>query len=166
MLVFGLISCESLVPNDPTSSSVQFVQPLSSDTIVALINEERAQGHVCGGEGYFPPAPAVAWHSQLEEAAARHASDMAVHDFVGHSGSDGSNPAQRVSDTGYQWRSVAENAAGGYDSERAVIDAWLSSSGHCVNIMQAGYQHIGAAKAVRESSRYHTYWALVLASPQ
>jgi uncharacterized protein YkwD len=134
-------------------------------TALNLINAARAKPRTCGTKSY-PAAPPVNWNLLLEQAAQRHSDDMAARNFFSHTGSDGSNPATRISATGYSWWSLGENIAAGYTSVQAVIDAWLKSPGHCANIMSSRFKDIGLARAVNSSSRYGTYWTLDLATPR
>lgn len=51
--------------------------------------------------------PALTLHSQLSQAAQRHSDDMALNDFMSHTGSDGSSPWDRIRATGYTYRRAA-----------------------------------------------------------
>ena len=55
------------------------------------------------------PAPPVAPNAQLTLAARRHSQDMLNESFQGHVGSDGSTFAQRVTQAGYVYSTIAEN---------------------------------------------------------
>ncbi|MGA7979114.1 MAG: CAP domain-containing protein [Chromatiaceae bacterium] len=134
-------------------------------TMLALVNQARAVGRICGQEGYFPPASPVSWNDLLAQAAQRHSDDMANNNFFSHIGSDGTNVANRVTDTGYDWSAVGENIAAGYETVQSVVQAWLDSPGHCANIMQPLFEEMGAAKAVNPNSYYQIYWTQVFAAP-
>jgi len=90
--------------------------------------------------------------------------DMASRGEVGHAGSDGSTADERLAREGYQWGRVGENVAVGYPSADEVVRAWLSSKGHCMNIMNPGFNEIGSAWAwgVYQGVSYARYWTLVL----
>ncbi len=133
--------------------------------ILKLINSARATPRTCGTRTYAAARP-VTWSMLLETAAQQHSDDMATRNFFSHTGSDGSTPASRISNTGYQWWYIGENIAAGYSTPKAVIDAWLRSSGHCANIMNGRIEEIGVAKAVNPSSRYGVYWTLDVADPR
>ena len=83
-----------------------------------------------------------------------------------HRGSDDSEPAVRVTRTGYRWRTVAENIAAGGTDAQTVVRGWLDSPGHCTNIMGAQFSEMGVAYAVDPKSRAGIYWAQVFASPR
>lgn len=134
--------------------------------LLARINEARARGARCGNEGTFGPAPPLAWSGTLAQAAAAHTRDMASHNVFSHTGTDGSVLAQRVDAAGYRWRSIAENIAGGRDSPRGVIDQWVTSPGHCANLMSPRFVHVGVACAPGgPRSTYTHYWTMTLGTP-
>ncbi len=132
---------------------------------LSLVNDARAQGRQCGA-GFYAAVPPVSWNSSLENAAQRHSNDMAIRDFFSHTGSDGSTPADRVSNAGYRWRAVAENIAAGYTTPDSAVQTWLNSPGHCANIMGPDYRHLGVAKALNLSGRYRIYWTQLFAAPR
>jgi uncharacterized protein YkwD len=132
-------------------------------TVLNLINQARAQTRQCGTVTY-PATKPVIWNTQLEAAAQGHSNDMASHNFFSHTGSDGLNVASRVTAQDYRWRTVGENIAAGTTTAEATVNLWLSSAGHCANIMNPAFSEIGAAKAENSASDYRIYWTLVLAN--
>ena len=133
--------------------------------MVKYINRARAKKRNCGDEIYSP-VQAVSWNTLLYNAASVHAQDMATHNLFSHTGSDNSSTGDRVSDTGYDWKAVAENISGGTDTPEQTIDRWLASPRHCHNIMNAIYTEIGMACVVNHASEYEIYWTLVLGHSQ
>ena len=83
-----------------------------------------------------------------------------------HEGRNGSTPGQRVTQAGYRWRAVGENVAAGQPTADAVMAAWLSSPGHCANIMNGQYTEMGIASAANERDKYGVYWTMSLAAPR
>ena len=132
--------------------------------MVRLINVARASGGKCGRKR-FRPAKAVHWNNDLAAAARSHSTDMAHRNRLSHTGSSNSTVEKRVGRAGYIWRAVGENVAGGLNNCEAVVSGWLKSPGHCENIMEPAFTEIGAACAINKTSRYKTYWTLVLAAP-
>lgn len=130
--------------------------------ILDLINQARSQGRNCG-DTYFPAVNPLTWNSQLYQAARKHTEDMVTHNFFSHTGSDGSNAGDRILAAGYSWYTYRENIAAGYFSAQEVVSGWLSSPGHCRNIMNSSVTNMGAAKATGGS--YGMYWTQVFASP-
>lgn len=90
---------------------------------------------------------------QLTEAARAHAADMAAKRFMSHTGSDGSNPGTRISRAGYVGFTWGENVAAGYTSPDAVCNAWMNSTGHRANILNANFRDCGIA-------RVGNYWCV------
>ena len=133
--------------------------------MVNLVNRARSKKRYCGSKP-CPPVHAVRWNPRLADAALKHSRDMAKHDFFNHTGSNETSVVQRVNSTGYTWRSVGENIYAGHEISEEVVAGWLTSAGHCSNIMSFKFTEIGAACFSNPSSQFGTYWTLVLASPQ
>ncbi|NLD42686.1 MAG: hypothetical protein GX657_04235 [Chloroflexi bacterium] len=123
--------------------------------VIELINRERA------ARGLAP----LAGEARLAAAAAAHAADMAANDFVGHLGSDGAGPAERLERVGYAWSACGEVVAGGQPSPAAVVAAWMASEGHRAILLGSAYTEVGAGRATSAASRYGTYWVALLAAP-
>lgn len=135
-----------------------------SDTI-NLVNAFRAQPRTCGTTTY-PAAPALTWNDKLAQAAYGHSLDMATNNYFSHTSRDGRTFAQRISATGYQWRSAGENIAAGYSTTAAVMAGWQKSPGHCANLMNKSFVHIGlSCSKGTATSTYPTYWTMDLAKP-
>ncbi len=135
---------------------------IDSSMLVA-INEARSRARKCGSV-YMPAAGPVVWNRKMAGAALGHSMDMASHGEAGHTGSDGSTADERLTREGYHWGSVGENVAVGYPSADEVVRAWLSSKGHCMNIMNPGFNEIGSAWAwgIYRGGSSARYWTLVL----
>jgi len=131
------------------------------------VNQARASGRYCGA-AYFNAAPPVAWNDTLAMAAYLHSFDMATNGFFSHTGSDGSSLGVRITREGYEWWSCGENIAVGYPTVSAVIQGWLGSEGHCRNIMNPGFEEIGAGVAEGPYSGMPSarYWTFDLAIPR
>nr|WP_276606632.1 CAP domain-containing protein [Haliea sp. SAOS-164] len=131
------------------------------------VNSFRSQRRSCGARGTFNAAPALTWNCKLESAALGHSRDMANNNFFSHTGSNGSSLGTRASQAGYSWSALAENIAAGtsLSSPTAAVQAWISSDGHCANMMGASYVHIGAAKFSNASSTYGLYWTQMFGRP-
>jgi uncharacterized protein YkwD len=127
-----------------------------------LINQRRAAGATCGARGSFAPARPLVAQPPLTQAALGHSRDMADNDYFSHDSRDGRTMADRVSATGYAWRSIGENIAAGYDTLAQTIDGWMSSEGHCANLMNPDFTEYGLACARNDASRFRIYWTLDL----
>jgi uncharacterized protein YkwD len=138
----------------------------ASKQVLMLVNKARAQARRCGNESFVATTP-LKLNEQLTEAAQHHASDMAKYHYLEHEGRDGSTHAQRVSRTGYEWKIVGENIAGGVGTAQEVVDGWLDSPHHCANIMDPKYTEMGVAFAINDDDEtYSVYWAQEFAVPK
>ncbi len=126
-------------------SSVTIVYNVDKTKLLQLVNDVRQTGCNCGTTT-MPPVAAVAWNDKLAKAAYDHSSDMKSNDYFSHTGLNGSNAGQRITAAGYIWKTYGENIAKGYASEQAVMNGWLSSEGHCKNIMNANFKEMGVGK--------------------
>ncbi len=131
--------------------------------LIQSVNKARRNGRSCGSK-YYGPASPIRWNKKLEKAAQHHSNDMAFNDFFDHTGSDGSQPWDRVTDAGYSWSTVGENIAAGYSTPAAVMNGWLGSPGHCANIMNPAFKQMGVAYTIDEGSEYRIYWTQVFAA--
>jgi uncharacterized protein YkwD len=132
----------------------------AGQTVLRLTNAARAKSASCGSQ-QFSPAPELRWNAQLAAAALAHSQDMARQNYFRHRASDGSQVGDRATGQGYAWRRIGENIATGQGSAESVMSAWLSSPGHCANLMQAGFTEMGAAFAVNPGSDTTIYWTQV-----
>jgi len=132
--------------------------------MVKLINQARVRKRYCGDRP-CSPVRSIKWNEKLARAALMHSKDMATNDFFSHRGSEGSLTKNRVNQNRYSWGVLGENIYAGSETSEGVVEGWLESADHCENIMTAEFTEIGAACYRNPSSKYGTYWTLVLASP-
>ncbi|MGW3338777.1 CAP domain-containing protein [Streptomyces sp. NPDC001009] len=105
--------------------------------VVELVNAERAK------VGCSP----VELNSTLSKAAQDHSADMAAHNTMSHTGSDGSDPGSRITAAGYRWSAYGENVAYGYSTPEQVMAGWMDSPGHRENILNCSFKEIGVGLA-------------------
>lgn len=128
------------------TSAPALAVPTFEDQVLALTNGERSA----------VGCPALTPNAQLAAAAKRHSDDMARTGNFSHTGTDGSTAAQRVTDAGYHFRTMAENIAAGQASAEEVVRAWMNSEGHRANIMNCELRDLGVAHAVDGNKK--VYW--------
>lgn len=128
---------------------------LDKEEARGLINRYRAEN------GLGP----LAIDSALTRAAQRHSADLARHDKISHTGSDGSDPWNRVRGSGYKARLAAENVGAGQRSIAEVFRGWQDSPGHNKNLLLADATQMGIALVTDPGTRYGTFWTLVLGTP-
>ena len=128
--------------NDTTSTKPATV---NRTKMLQLVNDVRKRGCQCG-DTYYYSAPPLAWNNQLELAAYNHSTDMAKQKFFSHKAPDGSRGGTRLERAGYKWKTFGENIGQGFKTEKEMVDGWLSSPGHCKNIMNKAYTEMGVAR--------------------
>jgi len=107
-----------------------------------LTNAVRAQGANCGGQE-FPPAGPLVMQEHLRCSSRLHSVDMAARDFFEHINPDGVGPGERIEEAGYNWMGFGENIGWGYESPEGMMDGWVTSPGHCSNIMTDWFTELG-----------------------
>ncbi|MGY1583120.1 CAP domain-containing protein [Streptomyces sp. MN13] len=124
----------------PSSPSTPQATPTASGAVaqvVELVNAERAKA------GCSP----LKVNATLTKAAQAHSEDMAAHQNMSHTGSDGSSPGDRITRAGYNWSTYGENVAYGYSTPEKVMAGWMSSPGHKANILKCEFKEIGVGLA-------------------
>ncbi|MFF5142733.1 CAP domain-containing protein [Streptomyces sp. NPDC013157] len=119
--------------------------------VLELVNAER------GKVG----CSALTLNTTLTKVAQAHSEDMALHQNMSHSGSDGSSPGDRITGAGYTWSAYGENVAYGYASPEQVMAAWMASPGHKANILNCAFKEIGVGLAQPDS-----YWTQDFGTPR
>jgi uncharacterized protein YkwD len=119
------------------SASADSAESGPTDRVLVLVNAEREKA------GCAP----LTENAKLTKAAQDHSQDMADHQNMSHTGSDGSSMSDRLSRVGYAFRSAGENVAAGYTSPESVMDGWMNSAGHKANILNCGFKEIGIGLA-------------------
>lgn len=104
--------------------------------VVTLANSERAAA------GCEP----LRVDERLTTASQKHSEDMAARDYMAHDTPEGTTPAQRATEAGYDAWS-GENVAAGQRSADEVMDAWMNSDGHRANILNCDFKAIGVGEA-------------------
>lgn len=111
--------------------------------VLSLVNIKRGALNACGGEPQSSQPP-LAMSPALTVIARGHSEDMAERNFFDHVNPDGLDVEDRLIEADYSgaypW---GENIAAGYTSASQVVDGWMTSPGHCRNIMHGDYGVIG-----------------------
>ena len=159
-----------------TSLRLRYVATASAPSafeaeVLRLTNEQRVAGYTCtekktGEKLEMPPVPALSWSAKLASAARLHSADMAVQNYFDHTSLDGTTFSQRITRAGYAWSAAGENIAAGYRTPEAVVAGWMSSFGHCENLMAAQFTELGVGYAYQSSGAYHHYWTQDFGTPR
>ncbi len=117
----------------------------NASALLALVNQARGQARSCGGTSFAAAAPVV-WDTRLEEAARGHSAYQSQVAQLTHNGANGSNAGQRLTAAGFAWNYWGENVGWNYPSPTAMLAGWLTSPGHCLQIMDSRFTHVGWAR--------------------
>jgi uncharacterized protein YkwD len=129
--------------------------------VLQRVNALRAAGAVCG-TAMYAAAPALNWNNLLQQASSGHSSEMAQNNYFSHDSLDGKAFSQRLTDVGYHYSAAGENIAAGDSTVEQVVNRWLGSPGHCVNMLNPTYRDMGVACASSSGASYGNYWTMDL----
>ena len=101
--------------------------------VIRLVNEIRIQNGL--------QALSADW--ELSRVARYKSQDMVDNRYFSHTSPTYGTPFQMIRAFGLSYRSAGENIAYGYAAHQAVVNAWMNSSGHRANILNASYTRIG-----------------------
>ena len=101
--------------------------------VVRLVNEHRVQ------HGLKP----LTANWELSRIARYKSQDMVDHRYFSHTSPTYGTPFQMIKAFGLSFRTAGENIAYGQRTPQAVVSAWMNSSGHRANILNASYTQIG-----------------------
>lgn len=114
----------------PTTNST--VQEYEKE-VIRLVNEIRAQNGL----------KALSHNWELSRVARYKSQDMKDNRYFSHTSPVYGSPFQMIKSFGITYRSAGENIAKGQATPRAVVNAWMNSSGHRANILNASFTQIG-----------------------
>ncbi|MBQ7314841.1 MAG: LysM peptidoglycan-binding domain-containing protein [Clostridia bacterium] len=112
--------------------------------VIRLVNDIRAASGLS----------ALTYDWQLCRVARYKSQDMCDNGYFSHTSPVYGTPFQMIKSFGISYRSAGENIAKGQATPQAVVDAWMSSSGHRANILNASFTHIGVGYVA--NGRYWT----------
>lgn len=138
-------------PSTPSTPKATATASGVTARVIQLVNAERAK----------VGCSALTANATLAKAAQAHSADMAAHQNMSHTGSDGSSPGDRITRAGYSWSAYGENVAYGYSTPEQVMAGWMSSPGHRANILNCSYKEIGVGLAQPNS-----YWTQDFGTPR
>lgn len=101
--------------------------------VVRLVNEIRREN------GLNP----LTEDWELSRVARYKSQDMLDNKYFSHTSPVYGSPFTMIKNFGLSYRSAAENIAKGQSTPKAVVNAWMNSSGHRANILNASYKKIG-----------------------
>ena len=117
--------------------------------VLNIVNAERAK---------YGLAPLTWDPVNLAPGAAVRAQEISV--YFSHTRPDGSSCFTAVTNPG----ALGENIAGGQRSPEEVMVAWMNSSGHRANILNARYTKLGVGYYYNAQTPYRYYWVQMFSS--
>lgn len=127
-------------PEDNTGS----MQGDFASQVAALVNAERAKYGLS----------ALTVDTNVQQAALVRAKETAQ--SFSHTRPNGSSFSTALTEAGVSYRTAGENIAYGQTTPQQVMNAWMNSSGHRANILNANYTTIGVGYTVINGT---AYWA-------
>lgn len=127
-------------PEDNTGS----MQGDFASQVAALVNAERAKYGLS----------ALTVDTKVQQAALVRAKETAQ--SFSHTRPNGSSFSTVLTEAGVSYRTAGENIAYGQSTPQQVMNAWMNSSGHRANILNANYTTIGVGYTVINGT---AYWA-------
>ncbi len=112
--------------------------------VVALVNAERTKQGLS----------ALTIDTKVQQAALVRAKESAQ--SFSHTRPNGSSFSTALTEAGVSYRTAGENIAYGQSTPQQVMNAWMNSSGHRANILNANYTTIGVGYTVINGT---AYWA-------
>ena len=104
--------------------------------VIRLVNEIRRQN----GLGELTAS------AELSHVARLKSQDMHDKGYFDHTSPTYDSAFDMLRSFGISYRTAGENIAYGYSTPQAVVDAWMNSSGHRANILNASYTQIGVGR--------------------
>lgn len=121
-----------------TSSTLPQHVAITTSGIVDATNQERINAGL----------PPLKLNNLLVESATRKTMDMIAKQYFEHTSPSGITVSDLGRQVGYDYIVMGENLAlGDFANSQDVVNAWMQSPGHRANILNPGYQEIGAFAA-------------------
>lgn len=110
---------------------------ISSSEMLDITNEQRLASKL---EPFF-------LDPMLSQAAELKVKDMVDNNYWSHVSPSGLSPWSWIDSVGYKYVGAGENLAKNYPDENSILNAWMASSDHRDNILNADYKAMGVASA-------------------
>ena len=111
--------------------------------VIRLVNEIRTQNGL--------KKLTADW--ELSRVARYKSEDMKRNNYFSHTSPTYGSPFDMIKSFGLSYRTAGENIAKGQATPKAVVNAWMNSSGHRKNILNSAYTKIGVGYVSDEN-----YW--------
>lgn len=135
-----------ILPETHTSKEDKAKTSTEAEAVLKLVNEERSKQGL----------KSLKLSSKLNEVAYEKSRDMAVNRYFSHNSPTYGTPFQMLKQYNVTYRTAGENIAAGQRTPKDVMQAWMNSSGHRANILNANYTELGVG--YYKGGSYGTYW--------
>jgi uncharacterized protein YkwD len=137
------LAADSQAPCADAHVAITQAQPAQMRVaVLCLVNQQRTAHGL----------PKLTPSDKLDRAAQGWTDSMVDSDEFTH----GSAFMDRISATGFDWTTVGENIATGYETPASVVRGWMNSPGHCANILDPAYREVGTGVSARRIPRAST----------
>jgi uncharacterized protein YkwD len=99
----------------------------------------------------------------LTEAAQGKADDMVTRNYWSHNTPDGRTPWSFINAAGYQFAAAGENLAYGFESSDSIMNGWMNSAEHRVNVLDDVFTQVGFGIAKSPNFQGHGPETIVVA---
>jgi len=161
-------------------SSIPTISQAQIDEYLTAVNKARSTEQTCGSRGVFPATSKLTWSEKLYKSSYEHTQDLVASQTFSHEGSGTESDwtgvvlgkasvlKERVETYDYQWKTIGENLGAGtnIDTAEKMVDGWLKSEHHCVNLMNPDFTELGMVLIKDESSMYTHYWTQNFGKPR
>ena len=117
-----------------------------ADAVLKLVNAERSKA------GLKP----LTLSTNLTSIATLKSKDMAEKGYFNHNSPTYGSPFEMLQKFGVHYSAAGENIAAGQRTPEEVMQAWMNSSGHRANILNANFDTIGIG--YYQGGSYGIYW--------
>lgn len=99
----------------------------------------------------------------LDQAAMKHAKEIAAADQLRQESDEGSDPAKQVEDEGYRFRKLAQELFSGEYDAKVIVKTWLDEKIHRGNVL-GDFNDVGIGYATTKKGT--PYWCVIFAKPR
>ena len=154
-LLVANASSKNIISENNTGSISKSNDDFSSyqQEVLRLVNVERTK------RGLKP----LTLNTKLSNVATLKSQDMINKNYFSHTSPTYGSPFDMMKQFGISYTAAAENIAKGQKTPAQVVNAWMNSSGHRANILNANYTELGVG--VAKSSNGTIYWTQMFIKP-
>ncbi|MBQ7876291.1 MAG: PT domain-containing protein [Clostridia bacterium] len=119
-----------------------------AEEVLKLINAERTKANLL----------ALTLDKAVAKVSEAHGIDMATQKYLAQKNKAGADVVKRLTDAKVVFTAAAENLAQGNYTAQVIVDAWMKSDKHKVNILSADFTKVGISVAIATDGT--KYWVV------